>query len=829
MTVLAVDPEALYAAGSAVVAVGEGLGAAMAVLTAGFGANTGSDIAGELFGLGYQSAAESLLKSATAAVNACQQIGALIQQGASNYSIAEAASNLGGGAGVLQPPAAPTKVAAPRPPGTLGPGEPPPPLWAVVQPLVDSLWPDGDVAGLHAAAGCWRTFASAVGGMSGALSGPGTLIGTQQMPERFLIIQVLTQMEVAVATLSGQCDKMAALLDSFAKEVGQAQHDIRDLLQRLGSLTDLWHDVELILDGDALDEIRKIAQDVNAVLHELGRQARAFEQGIKLLMHVADGLVVDLEKFMRGQFKNFLGDVVGNKVANDFDFAANVIEGLGKGVVQATLGMVDLGPGWIFLDPKGAETTWKSTLESQFKASAVNQILHPKEGVQANAQMWKSLLHLDDWSGDRPGLGLGENIADGLMLMLPGVGEVGAGAEAGSAAARGAEEAGEAAGAAGRVGKIATSSRALGDISNVGTNLTKDLDNLKLDASKADIPAAGRPMPAPPTEVPGAPAPRPVESAPPGTPSPHSPTAPGGAGPGRPGAPGAPHDAPTPGAGGGPREPMSVPASPSEQLLSHTPQLAEPAPARVPGSTNDSPAEVVPAPTQAPALASSAPQSSTPHFTSPSASPPEFSHPGGDGWHGPGDGGPSSAYQHEPGLSGSDDLNGAPGRNPSDVGPHEPPHREGEQADEAAVDDLGGPDRSRHAISGHGAYDPARGDISVPPGTTITVYAEHGSSISDALGNLIETGGDTSGVYSKTFASGESMPNYTIYPPDGLNIMGGPQTVLSPTHLSDLLAEDMGPVDLAVCTYDPTCPTGKVYDVDGIFDEWTGIFKAYER
>jgi hypothetical protein len=119
--------------------------------------------------------------------------------------------------------------------------------------------------------------------------------------------------------------------------------------------------------------------------------------------------------------------------------------------------------------------------------------------------------------------------------------------------------------------------------------------------------------------------------------------------------------------------------------------------------------------------------------------------------------------------------------------------------------------------------------MNVPPGTTITVYAEHGSIISDSLGNLIETGGDTSGVYSETFLPGEPIPDYTIYPPDGLNIMGTPQTVAHPTRLSELINEDMGPVDLAVCTYDASCPSGKAYDVDGIFDEWTGIFQPYER
>ena len=171
MAPLAVDPEALFAAGSAVVAAGDGLNAAMTVLTTGFGANTGLDLAGEVFGLSYQSTAESLLKLAAAAINVCRHNGAQIQLGASNYSHAEAASVLGGGASVVQPPAEPVKVGAPGPPGTLGPGEPPPLLWAIVQSLVDDVWPNGDVAALHAAAGCWRTFGAAAGGTLGRRCG----------------------------------------------------------------------------------------------------------------------------------------------------------------------------------------------------------------------------------------------------------------------------------------------------------------------------------------------------------------------------------------------------------------------------------------------------------------------------------------------------------------------------------------------------------------------------------------------------------------------------------------------------------------------------------
>ncbi len=809
MAPLAVDPEAYFAAGSAVVATGDGLNAAMTVLTTGFGANTGLDLAGELFGLSYQSTAESLLKLAAAVINVCRQNGAQMQLCASNYSHAEAASVLGGGASVLQPPAEPVKIAAPGPPGTLGPGEPPPLLWAIVQSFVDDVWPNGDVAALHAAAGCWRTFGSAAGGMQGALNASKTLIGTQQMPEGDPIMQVLSRMGDTTGKLGEQCGKMAATLDEFANQVAQAQNAIRDLLHQLESLGDLWNDVVSILDGDALDEIKKIARDINAVLHNLGREARAFEQGITLLMQVVDGLVVNTEKSMRGQFAHFLGDAVGNQVASISEKFINGNEGFVKEAIAAVQGPADLNPGWFVVDPKGAATTWKSTLEDQFKPSLLNEILHPREGGEANMQMWKSLLHLDDWGGNRPGMGQGELGLDVAASFIPGVGEAGAGA-AGARAAEGASEVADGASAMGRAGElgdVAATSGALSDIGKTSAGLTKDLDGLKVDVPKADPLPGGRPVgpPAPkPFEAPVEPTPRPVESAPQGTPAPHSPTAPGGSpGPGRPEPPVAAHEpAPVPASPGGPHEPAAVP-TPGGHLPTPNPQFAEPIPGRMP-AVNGPPLEPTSTAVDTPKLGSTS--------------------------------GSSGNYSHEPLPTGPSDLPG-PSEAPPEADPlNQPPHNGVSDLHDqrpAGTDDLspgqpGDADQTRQTVSGHGGYDPTHGETVLQRGTTVTVYAEHGSSITDALGNLIETGGDTSGVYSKTFYSGDSIPDYTIYPPDGLNIMGNPLTVLSPTRLSELLSEDMGDVHLAICTFDATCPTGMLYDVKGIFDEKANVFHPYE-
>ena len=110
-------------------------------------------------------------------------------------------------------------------------------------------------------------------------------------------------------------------------------------------------------------------------------------------------------------------------------------------------------------------------------------------------------------------------------------------------------------------------------------------------------------------------------------------------------------------------------------------------------------------------------------------------------------------------------------------------------------------------LSGHGAlvvgeYSPV---MRVPAGTSVTVWTEHGNTISDALGNAIETGGPINAqLYpeidgARTYLPGSFMPDYTLFPPTKLRIMGSPVTVGSPTALSSLVRANMGRVQWAAC------------------------------
>lgn len=773
MAPLSVDPEVMFAAGNAVQAAGEGLSANLAILTAGFSAHTGVDRAGEVFGLAYQGKAESVLKAAAAAVNACRRTGAVIQQGASNYSHVEAASTLGGGSGALNPPSPPAELAAPAPPGTWGPGQPPPPLWGLVQSFVLEAWPDGDVAGLRAAASRWRAFGAAAKGVKGTLSASKTLFDSQHIPEGEKIDNALNEIGSSTDIVGELCGTLANTIDTFADRVDHAQTAIRDLMSRIESLGDLGHDVMLIIDGDAWDEIKQIVRDINAVLQHLGQEARACEDAIKFLVQAADRAVVTCEKYARRGLVQFLGDDVGNPVATVADTWINAHVGLLKGAAGVGLGLVDLSPHWIAADPEGAAATWTGLVKNAWKESLINAAVNPKEFSEARLQELKGLVHAKDWSTARPGLGAGEVAFDGATLIAPGLGEAGAAADGAGAAARGAEEEAEAAGgAAGRAGGegAAGARGVLTDITKAGGDVTKNLERATGDLPEIKAPpAGGTPVGLPsgkPLDAPvEAATPHPPDAAP-GThdpaaaPGPTSPEAPGpgaGSGPhkpapgpadGGPDSPSEPAPAPAPAsapAGGGPYDPGSVPAGsphdplsvpsgrPDESLPAHAGDPREPRPATAPGSapaavhaaTGDRvPASVAQlaehSPARTPVAPSGSPVEAAPVGASaprparaavaPTASTPHFTAPGGR----PAEMPAPEGEWHSPGQGGPPDGQPPHGGEPRGPGDGDPA---GGKPDEQPP---GGGGRRGHgdgdSAGGRGDGNSSEGDGSKAPG-----------------------------------------------------------------------------------------------------------------
>lgn len=335
-----------------------------------------------------------------------------------------------------------------------------------------------------------------------------------------------------------------------------------------------------------------------------------------------------------------------------------------------------------------------------------------------------------------------------------------------------------------------------GPLSKLGTKSRAALDALK-NLRKPPLPKLPDPPAIKPPETPKPPAPpgspAPPKPAPTGAPPPHSPTEPKPPVGERPSASETPKPAAAPPGSGG-KPPVSAPPP-----HPHSHQPVEP---RLPATPGGSPAAPVPGAASPPAAAHTASAPAAPQLPSAPSIPQ------------------AGAQAEAPLPRGGTSHAGEPGPHPPQDGIPDHPddgNRPGENPEVGR----------RTTISGHGDYRPADGLLTVPRNASITVYAEHGSTITDDLGNLIESEGDTAGIYSHTFHSGEEIPDYTIYPPDGLNIVGTPQTVSMPTRISELIKEGMGDIHLAVCTFDETCPTGLVYDVEGILDESTNIFTPY--
>lgn len=535
-----------------------------------------------VFALNYQNTARSLLAGVAAGINACRKLGAKIQLGASNYSRAEAASKVGGGGHVLPSPAPPAKVAPLNAPGVMGAGVARPLLWGVVESLLDDVWPNGNAVGMHAAAGCWRGLGASLGGVQAALNGPKSVIAAQQMPEGELVQHNLDSLAAAISKLGAQCDKLADTLDKFADEVDDAQNKIRDLLNRLGSLTDLVHDAILIFEGDALDELEKIAKDINDVLHNMKREAQAREQVLKTGMQIIDRLVVQGQKFMEGQLIEFFGEDVGSVAAGYFDAWSDFGEGVFKGAVGAVELEEQLDPRRFAFDPKGAAASWAALDKTAVQSIPAYALFDPGGAAKTDLGLVKGLTHWDDLTSDRPAVGLGE-IGFDLATAAGGGGAAKAGGKAAEAAG-GAEAAGDLTeseevvqGATGVAAEAEGAGGALPGIAKTGTDLTKDLENLGGDLPKGDAPPSGSPValpPGKPIEAPVESAPRPADGAPaapnsstPAATSP-GPADPGGDAPppaGSPtGGPHAPNPAPapaaTPGGSGGLHDPAPAPA-----------------------------------------------------------------------------------------------------------------------------------------------------------------------------------------------------------------------------------------------------------------------------
>jgi hypothetical protein len=771
MAPIVVDPEALTGAGKSIGAVGEEIARAVSALATALsgGAPTGLDDAGLAFGISYQKSAQALLDAAEAAVKAARGIGFGVQMSATNYSRADAASTIGGSVSPLTAPTMPGEFSAPACPASLGGAVPPPFLWGMVQAFIPDVWPDGDPARLQAAATAWDTFATAINGIAGEFAGPAGVIGAQQIPEGGDMTSAISELAQSLSQVASEAGKLSTQTREFADDVAHTQNAIRDLLDRM-SPSGFLDGIKSVLSGDALEELKEIAEDIEAVLGGFGRQVEGRTQLLQQLIDWIDGSVVSMQKWARREFIHYLGEDVGSLAADVSEFQTNVAEGFIKAGLESIQSIEQLDPTRFAYDFDGAKATWGSLADTAKYADPLYAATHPIGAFEHGKDMLSGIVHAEDWRADRPGLGVG-GLGFEVASSVTGVG-------AAKSATKGAVEAAET--SAERAARRAMSGTAA-EVSNIGENVSKVTENLdKLDDFPTGaMPGSNGPM-IPPTlaepKVPVAP-PIPNTPTPRGVPEPIAPSA---------------HSS-------------DSSTAPHSSTPTSTPTHAPSGPSEIPGN-GTTPAGAVPE-ARVPAAAESSEHSvETTRGPSDSHSAPGDSRP---------------VWPHHDNASPDIGMHHAGGHPHDAPSPNE--HDSGQSNDGTAPD-------GRIKFSGHGSYNPADGEVALPRGTSVTIYAEHGSKITDALGNLIETGGDASRVYSKTFYPGETVPNYTLHPPEGLDLHGAPYTVQTSTQLGDILRENMGDIDFAACLYDPTAPTNRVFDVNGIYDEVDGTYThMYEK
>jgi hypothetical protein len=113
-------------------------------------------------------------------------------------------------------------------------------------------------------------------------------------------------------------------------------------------------------------------------------------------------------------------------------------------------------------------------------------------------------------------------------------------------------------------------------------------------------------------------------------------------------------------------------------------------------------------------------------------------------------------------------------------------------------------------LSGHGGFDTKTNPpwVTVPNGATIYFYTDNLKALLDPIGGAIESMSAAlkQANPSQVVNAGESCPNYTLYPPDGLNILDSPgdvdqYTANGPVTLSEMIANGIitGDVYWAAC------------------------------
>lgn len=418
MAPLACDPTALDRAGATVLTTGVSLGSVISTLTtalADTAGMAGDDPVGVALGRAYDGAAAKVIEAMTSTRNGLASIGDGVRMSAHNYALAEAMSDVTGHAATLPtPPVTAPLTAASHPPSAVGAGSSAPAGWSWVAPYIGMIWPTGDSAKLRAAAAAWTT-AGATFMTTEFAAGGGTMaaIAAQQIPEGTAINMALTDASRAAISVAGQCQTIAAQLNSYAAKIDKVHAAILDLLSRicdpLTGIKEVW---DLLTDEDE-DEIKRIADDIKTVVDNFSQEAETLADQIKATMSAAATAAKDMAHWADKEWNHFVA--LNNAALHGL---GKILGGAGKEGWGTLKGLFAISQFRAVLDPIG----YGKELGGMVQGAASLTGLGPDGGpgwLESWEALGKQVSHWDEWGTD-PLDALGRTAFDVLTLPIPG-------------------------------------------------------------------------------------------------------------------------------------------------------------------------------------------------------------------------------------------------------------------------------------------------------------------------------------------------------------------------------------------------------------------------
>lgn len=320
-----------------------------------------------------------------------------------NYQNADAASTVGGGGpvGLGGEPGMTTAADISAGPNSMV--VPPPPRFAMIRPFLNMAWPSGNPAMLRLTVAQWRNFAHGFAVFEPQLAPVLAVVSVQNTPETPAIVSGLDELARGISALTDASVEVAREVEDFAATVQGTQDAIRRLVGRV-SISGLFHTVKGILTGDGKDILREVARDVRTVLDNFQRQVKGVIGLLEELATLIGDAATAFQKWLRPNLVAVFGEQVGGAMADRIELRTDLGVGVVTGLIGTVTGVVALADA----------DTWRGLANLALTVGP-----DPTKMPEILAEMGKTIVAWDKWSGENPGRAAGEAIFNVGSFFTP--------------------------------------------------------------------------------------------------------------------------------------------------------------------------------------------------------------------------------------------------------------------------------------------------------------------------------------------------------------------------------------------------------------------------